>query len=41
MTPKTIKQIIIDTGYEIVRFNIWDRFPTSDNMWLIARKPHQ
>jgi SAM-dependent methyltransferase len=38
-TPKTLKKIIGDTGFEIVRFNIKDRFPTSDNMWLIARKP--
>lgn len=38
-TPKTLKQIIAYTGFEIIRFNIWDRFPTSDNMWLIARKP--
>jgi hypothetical protein len=38
-TPKTLKKIIEDTGLEIVRFNIKDRFPTSDNMWLIARKP--
>ena len=38
-TPKTLIKIITDTGFEIVRFNIWDRFPTSDNMWLVARKP--
>ena len=38
-TPKTLKKIIADTGFEIVRFDIKDRFPTSDNMWLIARKP--
>ncbi len=38
-TPKTLRKVIGDTGFEIVRFNIWDRFPTSDNMWLIARKP--
>jgi SAM-dependent methyltransferase len=38
-TPKTLKSVIVDTGFEIVRFNIRDRFPTSDNMWLIARKP--
>ena len=38
-TPKTLKKIITDTGFEIVRFDIKDRFPTSDNMWLIARKP--
>jgi len=38
-TPKTLGKIIRDTGFQIVRFNIWDRFPTSDNMWLVARKP--
>ena len=38
-TPKTLKKIIRDTGFEIVRFNSWDRLPISDNMWLIARKP--
>ena len=38
-TPKTLKQIIEETGFEIVRFNFWDRLPISDNMWLIARKP--
>lgn len=38
-TPKTLAKIVTDTGFQIVRFNIWDRLPTSDNMWLIARKP--
>jgi SAM-dependent methyltransferase len=38
-TPETLIKIIRGTGFQIVRFNIWDRFPTSDNMWLIARKP--
>lgn len=38
-TPETLIKIIRDTGFQIVRFNIWDRFPTSDNMWLVARKP--
>lgn len=38
-TPKTLIKIIKDTGFQIIRFNIWDRFPTSDNMWLVARKP--
>lgn len=38
-TPKTLKKILVDTGFEIVRFNFNDRLPTSDNMWLIARKP--
>jgi SAM-dependent methyltransferase len=39
-TPETLIKIIRDTGFQIVRFNIWDRFPTSDNMWLVARKPN-
>jgi SAM-dependent methyltransferase len=38
-TPKTLIKIIKDTGFQIVRFNIWDRFPVSDNMWLVACKP--
>jgi len=38
-TPETLIKIIRGTGFQIVRFNIWDRFPTSDNMWLVARKP--
>jgi hypothetical protein len=38
-TPETLIKIIRDTGFQIVRFKIWDRFPTSDNMWLVARKP--
>ena len=38
-TPETLIKIIRDTGFEIVRFNIWDHFPTSDNMWLVACKP--
>jgi hypothetical protein len=31
-TPGTLIKIIRDTGFQIVRFNIWDRFSTSDNM---------
>jgi len=38
-TPNTLMKIINDMGFEIVRFNVWDRLPVSDNMWLIARKP--
>jgi hypothetical protein len=39
---KEALKIILDgdlTGFQIVRFHIWDRFPISDNMWLVARKP--
>lgn len=38
-TPETLVKIIKDAGFEIVRFNFFDRLPVSDNMWLIARKP--
>jgi len=40
-TPQTLKRILEETGFEIVRFSFRDRQPTSDNMWLIARKPVQ
>ena len=38
-TPVTLARILAGTGFLIARFNIGDRFPTSDNMWIIARKP--
>jgi len=38
-TPETLKKIITETGFEIIRFNFLDKLPVSDNMWLIARKP--
>ena len=27
-----------ESGFEIAKFNFFDRFPLSDNMWLVARK---
>lgn len=39
-TPHSLRKILSDTGFEIVRFNLWDRFPISDNMWIIVRKQH-
>jgi SAM-dependent methyltransferase len=38
-TPETLRAIISRAGFEIARFSWRDRLPTSDNMWLIARKP--
>lgn len=37
--PTTLMQMLKGAGLEIVRFNVFDRFPTSDNMWLAARRP--
>jgi hypothetical protein len=30
-----------ETGFQIVKFSIFDHLPTSDNMWLVARKAPQ
>jgi SAM-dependent methyltransferase len=38
-TPKTLTNMAINAGFEIARFGIMDKFPTSDNMWLIIKKP--
>lgn len=37
-TPRTLTRILEETGFSIRRFSIRDRLPTSDNMWLIAKK---
>jgi hypothetical protein len=37
-TPHTLKSMLQETGFQIVKFSIFDHLPTSDNMWLVARK---
>lgn len=37
-TPQTLKTMLTDAGLQIVRFSLLDHLPTSDNMWLVARK---
>lgn len=37
-TPSTIRQIVNDAGLDVVRFNLNDRLPTSDNLWMVAGK---
>ncbi len=39
-TPATLTRILADAGLKVLRFNFFDRMPTSDNMWLVARRPH-
>ncbi len=35
-TPATLQKILKENGYTVVRFNLGDRLPTSDSMWLVA-----
>lgn len=37
-TPRSIATMLRETGFSIVQFHWRDRFPTSDNMWLVARR---
>ncbi len=37
-TPSTLKRLVLDTGYQILRFYFLDRFPLSDNMWMLLQK---
>lgn len=37
-TPGTLLRLITESGFTVARFNFLDRFPFSDNMWLIIRK---
>ena len=37
-TPDTLSTMIEKSGLRIAKFNAFDHFPTSDNMWLLASK---
>lgn len=37
-TPALLTRLLRDSGLHILRFSFLDRFPTSDNMWLVAEK---
>ncbi len=37
-TPKSLRAMVADAGLAIVGFGFFDRFPFSDNMWMVARK---
>jgi SAM-dependent methyltransferase len=37
-TPRSLRMLVEKAGFEVARMNFFDRLPTSDNMWLIARK---
>jgi SAM-dependent methyltransferase len=38
-TPRTLSRFVTDTGFEIEEFGPTFRLPTSDNMWMVVRKP--
>jgi SAM-dependent methyltransferase len=37
-TFPTLKRLLCETGFSVARCNVFDRFPTSDNLWLVARR---
>jgi len=37
-TPTSLKRMVLDCDFRIRRFNLIDRLPTSDNMWMIIEK---
>jgi SAM-dependent methyltransferase len=38
-TPALLDRLLRAGGLRVLRFSSWDRFPTSDSMWLVAEKP--
>jgi 2-polyprenyl-3-methyl-5-hydroxy-6-metoxy-1,4-benzoquinol methylase len=38
-TPRTLSQLLHTAGFEPLRRPILDRLPTSDSLWMAARKP--
>jgi SAM-dependent methyltransferase len=37
-TPRLLSSLLVATGFRLLRFGPLDRFPTSDSMWLVARR---
>ena len=38
-TPRSLAAMVRKSGLQVARFGPLDRAPTSDNMWMVARKP--
>lgn len=38
-TPASLQRMVIEVGFGIAKFDLRDRHPLSDNMWMVARKP--
>jgi len=37
-TPKLMNALLAGAGFRVVRCSVFDRFPTSDSLWLVARR---
>ncbi len=37
-TPLLLRRLVTGSGFRVMRFGLFDRFPTSDNMWLVVRR---
>ena len=37
-TPRSLQRILEDNAFVVARCGFFDRLPTNDNMWLVARK---
>lgn len=40
-TPGQLSSVLVEGGFHILRFGLLDRFPTSDNMWMLAENSPQ
>ena len=38
-TPRTLRRMVEEVGMEVAEFRWVDRVPTSDNMWMVVRRP--
>ncbi len=37
-TPRSLRRVLEDNAFVVARCGWFDRLPTNDNMWLVARK---
>lgn len=37
-TPERLEFLLASSHFRVIRFGLLDRFPTSDNMWLVAER---
>ena len=38
-TPRSLRRMVEEVGMEVAEFRLADRIPTSDNMWMVVRRP--
>ena len=38
-TPRTLSELLRNAGFELVPRSVFDSLPTSDSLWMAARKP--